>query len=33
MYFGAAAGMQLAYQEAAEHPHRSDLRRIAKDRS
>jgi len=33
MYFGAAAGMQLAYEEANEHPHLTDLRRIAMDRS
>jgi len=33
MYFGAAAGMQAAYQDADEYPHRQDLCRIAKARS
>jgi hypothetical protein len=33
MYFGAVAGMQAAYEEAEEHPHRRDLIRIAKARS
>jgi hypothetical protein len=33
MYFGAVAGMQAAYQDADEYPHRQDLCRIAKARS